>query len=75
MGTSFPRNDFWDLLGGQVLVMIGHWYPWQPLFIIAPKAFTHYPDSLLILFAFGVRPAPSRTESDKASDQQQAREH
>ena len=25
MGTSFWRNDFWDRLGGQVLLMIGSW--------------------------------------------------
>lgn len=37
MGTRFPRNNFWDLLGGQVLAMIGQWYPWQPLFSVAPK--------------------------------------
>ena len=23
MGTSFRRNDFWDRLGGQVLLVIG----------------------------------------------------
>ena len=26
MGTSFLRNDFWDRLGRQALVMIGRWY-------------------------------------------------
>ena len=31
MGTSFGRNDFWDRLGGQALVMIGRWYLRQPL--------------------------------------------
>ena len=25
MGTSFKCNDFWDCLGGQVLLMIGGW--------------------------------------------------
>ena len=24
--TSFRRNDFWDLLDGQTLAMIGRWY-------------------------------------------------
>ena len=23
MGTSFPRNDFWDRFGGQAFAMIG----------------------------------------------------
>ena len=31
MGTSFGCSDLWDRLGGQVLVMIGQWYPKQPL--------------------------------------------
>ena len=25
MGTSFKCSDFWDCLGGQVLLMIGGW--------------------------------------------------
>ena len=75
MGTRFPRNNFWDLLGGQVLVMIGQWYPWQTLFSVAPKACTHTPESLLILIVSGIRPASSRTAPDTASDQQQVREH
>ena len=29
--TSFRRNDFWDLLDGQTLAMIGYWYSRQPL--------------------------------------------
>ena len=54
MGTSFRCNDFWDSLGGQTLVMIGRWYPRQPLTnhkkrlstqtipeCVAPKACTH----------------------------------
>ena len=31
LGTSFRRNDFWDLLDGQTLAMIGRWYSRQPL--------------------------------------------
>ena len=31
MGTSFACSDFWDCLGGQVLVLIGRWYSRQPL--------------------------------------------
>ena len=31
MGTSFRCNDSWDSLSGQVLLMIGGWYPRQPL--------------------------------------------
>jgi len=31
MRLSFRRNDFWDHLGGQALVMIGRWYSRQPL--------------------------------------------
>ena len=31
VGTSFRRNDFWDLLDGQTLAMIGYWYSRQPL--------------------------------------------
>ena len=31
MGTSFLREDFWDRLGGQALVMIGRWYSRQTL--------------------------------------------
>lgn len=27
MGTSFGCSDLWDCLGGQVLDMIGQWYP------------------------------------------------
>lgn len=27
MGTSFRRNDVWDRLGGQELLMIGEWLP------------------------------------------------
>ena len=34
MGTSFRCNDSWDRLGGQGLVMIGWWYPRQPLTIL-----------------------------------------
>ena len=28
---SFRRNDFWESLVGQALVMIGRWYSRQPL--------------------------------------------
>ena len=58
VGTSFRRNDLWDLLGGQTLAMIGPWYSWQPLTnhkqclstqmipeIVAPKACIHSPKS------------------------------
>ena len=31
MGTSFGRNDFWNGIGGQALVIIGRWFPRQPL--------------------------------------------
>ena len=31
MVTSFRRNDLWDRLGGQTLVMIGRWYSRQQL--------------------------------------------
>ena len=31
MGTSFRCSEFWDRLIGQVLVMIGQWYPRRPL--------------------------------------------
>ena len=34
MGTSFRCDDSWDRLGGQALVMIGWWYPMQPLTIL-----------------------------------------
>ena len=48
MATNFTRNDFWDHLGGQALVMIGRWYSRQPLtnhnqrlLTVEPKACTH----------------------------------
>ena len=58
MDTRFERNDFWDRLGEQALVMIGRWYSRQPLTnhnqrlstqmipeIVAPKACTSFPYS------------------------------
>ena len=27
MSTSFRRNDVWDRLGGQALLVIGYWLP------------------------------------------------
>ena len=58
MGTNFRRNDFWNRLGGQTLVMIGRWYSRQQLAnhtnafppkrfqkIAAPKSRTHSPSS------------------------------
>ena len=48
MATNFTRNDFWDHLGGQALVMIGRWYSRQPLtnhnqrlLTVEPNACTH----------------------------------
>ena len=48
MATNFTRNDFWDHLGGQALVMIGRWYSRQPLtnhnqrlLTVESKACTH----------------------------------
>ena len=54
MGTSFLREDFWDRVGGQALVMIGRWYSRQTLTnqklplstftipeIVSPTACTH----------------------------------
>jgi len=37
IGTNFQYNDFWDRVGGHVLLMIGGWYS------IAPKAYTQSP--------------------------------
>ena len=31
IGKSFRRNDFWEFLSGQTLVMIGRWYSRQQL--------------------------------------------
>ena len=31
MGTKFQRSNFWDRLGGQLLLMIGLWLLWIPL--------------------------------------------
>ena len=31
ISKSFGSSEFWDSLGGQVLVMIGPWYSRQPL--------------------------------------------
>ena len=31
MGTRIPRNDFWESLVGQALILIGRWYSRQPL--------------------------------------------
>ena len=58
VGTSFRRNDFWNLLDGQTLAMIGPWYSRQPLTnhkqylstqtipnIVAPKACIQSPKS------------------------------
>ena len=48
MAKNFTRNDFWDHLRGQALVMIGRWYSRQPLtnhnqrlLTVEPKACTH----------------------------------
>lgn len=30
-GYKFRCNDFWDRSGGQALLLIGGWYPRQPL--------------------------------------------
>ena len=31
MGTRILRNDFWESLVGQALILIGRWYSGQPL--------------------------------------------
>ena len=31
MGKRIPRNDFWESLVGQALVLIGRWYSRLPL--------------------------------------------